>query len=668
MIPKLDVGRHVLRLSHTGNEDSYDTVKVSPPNNLHDVTEAHVELTPLTRPDYGEGVRLISKGLPIDTGGSAIPVVCDWDNDGKKDLLAGNGAGDLILFRNAGSDASPDFTDGIPLISNDTFLAPFVVDWDDDGKKDLLIGTQDGRVLFFKNTGSDDVPSFGNGGSDLVTAPAGGYARPLVIDWDEDRKKDLVVGDGSGKINVFLNTGSDDHPTFDDPPFPVLSFGSGRTSPFVVGDWDGDGMKDILSGTSDGRILLYLNQGNDTFSGPTPVQSGPEGAKQDIAVGAYASPFVADWNQDGMKDLIIGNGNGEILYYGNHPPVATFIAADTANEGEQVLFDGSASFDPDGDPLKYRWSFGDGTPDVEEGSNTQHTFGDEGTYRVTLTVTDRYGVSHSTPMDVNAANVPPLVLGGPDRRMVAGDTVFFSGAYLDPGMKDTHSIVWDFGDGTTVSGELNPTHVYAAGGDYAVTLTVTDNADGTGSDQVTVKVDEPGTVRPFSLTSPFNGMVLSATSVNLSGLLNVPADGITVKVNGTPVPVTLKNDHSFDSAIPLMSGHNSIEITLTDKDGYLSMERIEVNRSGGDLNGDGIVGIEDAFTVLQISSGLETPESVGLNPGRMDVAPLLKDNSGNIVKNPDGSVIPTPDGVINVADALILLRAALGIIILPLSP
>lgn len=504
VISKLDVGRHVLRLSHPGYEDSYDVVQIYPPKNLRDVSKVHVELKPLTRPDYGEGVRLTSGGLPIDVGDSAIPVVCDWDNDGKKDLLVGNSTGDLILYRNTGSDASPDLTKGLPLIRNDTFLAPFVVDWDNDGKKDLLIGTRDGNVLFFRNTGSDDTPSIVSNGIPQVTALPDGYARPLAVDWNGDTKKDLLVGNGIGKINVFLNTGLDGQPKFDAPPFPALSLEPSRISPFVVTDWDGDGKKDILVGTSEGFIFLYLNQGTDqegrdTFGNPIPIQSGPSGAKQDINVGAYASPFVADWNHDGMKDLLIGNGNGEILYYGSH------------------------------------WSFDSGT-------------------------------------------------------------------------------------------------------------------------------------EPFSLTYPLPGMVFSTSSVNLSGLLNIPADAITVKVNGTPVTVTLHSDNSFDGEIPLVSGPNTIEITLTDKNGYLSIERIDVNLSGGDINQDGIVGIDDAFMVLQISSGAETTESLGLNPDRMDVAPLRKDGTGNIVKNPDGSVIPAPDGIVNVADALILLRAALGIIILPISP
>ena len=216
----------------------------------------------------------------------------------------------------------------------------------------------------------------------------GGYARPFVIDWDGDRKKDIVTGDGNGKINVFLNTGSDGAPLFDTTPSTVVSMEAGRVSPFVVTDWDGDARMDIIAGTSDGLIKLYLNQeeiqgGGNVFASPVPLKAGTDFAKQDIDTGSYASPFVVDWNGDGIKDILTGNGDGEILYYGNHTPVASFTAPDVINEGEQVLFDGGAAFDPDRDTLSYYWDFGDGAVAADEGWSTHHTFPDDGVYPVT---------------------------------------------------------------------------------------------------------------------------------------------------------------------------------------------------------------------------------------------------------------------------------------------
>jgi len=678
LIRKLETGKYILRLSYQGYEDSryedsYTLVEVIPPRNISktrlgvEVTNEAVQMKTLMQPDYREVVQLMSGGVPIDVGDASVPTVVDWDDDGRKDLLLGNSRGDLILYTNSGTDTSPIFTEGTPLMGADNFLAPFVVDWDNDWEKDLLIGTLDGNVLFFKNTGSDGIPDI-NGG-EIVATMQNGYARPLVVDWDGDRKKDLVVGDGAGNIYLFMNTGSDKAPVLSPPEqtfVPILSLKqNGRVSPFVVTDWDGDGRKDIIVGTSDGLVLLYLNQGlnadgKETFENPVPMQAGSSETKLDIDAGNNASPFVVDWNGDGVKDLIIGNGDGRLFYYGDRSPLASISVMSDPNpgEGEEVLFNGSGSYDPDGDPLFFHWSFGDKSNDVE-GINPRvsHTFVNEGAYTVTLTVTDTYGVSHSAKIIVNVTNEAPLVFAGFNQRVVAGDDVILSGQFIDPGINDSHSISWDFGDGTKYTGGLNTFHRFdTTKEEYTITLTVSDDGEGSSSASMTVIVDKPETVRPFSLTYPFSGMVFSRPSVNVSGKVNIASEGETVSINGIHVPVDDEGDFARD--VDLAPGINTIAITLTDQDGYVYTERVAVNRSGGDINGDGIVDIADAFVVLQVSSGAGTPDSLGLDSGIMDVAPLQKDSEGNRV--------PNPDGVINVADALILLRAALGLVILPL--
>jgi sugar lactone lactonase YvrE len=84
-------------------------------------------------------------------------------------------------------------------------------------------------------------------------------------------------------------------------------------------------------------------------------------------------------------------------------------------------------------------------------------------------------------------NVPPTVDAGPDMRANEGDRVTFSGSFSVPGILDTHTIRWDFGDGTEpVYGTLTPTHVYADNGEYPVTLTVIDKDGEPGSDTLTV--------------------------------------------------------------------------------------------------------------------------------------------------------------------------------------
>jgi len=101
---------------------------------------------------------------------SAIPFVVDWDNDHKKDLMVGDGSGNLNLFINSGTDQLPAFeaptvvmTDEAPLIVDGGNAAPCVLDWDADGKNDLLIGCKTGEVYLYINTGTDESPSFTTG-------------------------------------------------------------------------------------------------------------------------------------------------------------------------------------------------------------------------------------------------------------------------------------------------------------------------------------------------------------------------------------------------------------------------------------------------------------------------------------------------------------------------
>jgi len=88
-------------------------------------------------------------------------------------------------------------------------------------------------------------------------------------------------------------------------------------------------------------------------------------------------------------------------------------------------------------------------------------------------------------------NAEPLVDVGPDQVVNVGDTVAFVGTFTDPDPLDTHTVVWDFGDGDTADSTLTPNHVYAAAGVYTVTLTATDSRGGVGSDTLVVTVEMP---------------------------------------------------------------------------------------------------------------------------------------------------------------------------------
>lgn len=143
----------------------------------------------------------------------------DWDNDGDLDILIGCFDGTLKLRINEGSKTNPEFaTENIQvLVGNDPLrvkahCCPKVADWDGDGQWDIIAGSDDGSVTFFRNVGDKASPAFAPGET-LVKAHDGhGYNLVLwseaeivpgirsqveVVDYNGDGKLDLIVGDFS---------------------------------------------------------------------------------------------------------------------------------------------------------------------------------------------------------------------------------------------------------------------------------------------------------------------------------------------------------------------------------------------------------------------------------------------------------------------------------------
>ncbi len=164
-------------------------------------------------------------------------------------------------------------------------------------------------------------------------------------------------------------------------------------------------------------------------------------------------------------------------------------------EGQALSFSGSFS-DPGSDTHTIKWSFGDGSYAYHTLTPTK-IYTDNGFYTVTLEVTDDDGFTGFDTLYVTVYNVAPTVNAGSDLTADEGDIVTFSGSYTDPGSKDTHTYSWDFGDGSTKTGTLNPTHKYLDNGVYTVTLTVTDNDGGVGSDTLTVTVYNVAPIVPM---------------------------------------------------------------------------------------------------------------------------------------------------------------------------
>jgi PKD repeat protein len=212
-----------------------------------------------------------------------------------------------------------------------------------------------------------------------------------------------------------------------------------------------------------------------------------------------------------------------ILVHINSRPIAK-PGKDLFTCETKVHFDGSASADPDGDPLTYFWDFGDGSP-AKMGVKVYHAYDKPGIYPVILTVDDGTGLDnarHSSSI-VATINQAPLADAGGSRTVCAGDVVLFSGSgSIDPegGLLKYH---WDFGDGSETHG-MNPTKTYTKGGVYSVTLTVKDDSGlscDTGVDKIIVQVAES----PVADGGP-DMTVCAGTEVRFDGTRSTDFDGL----------------------------------------------------------------------------------------------------------------------------------------------
>lgn len=221
---------------------------------------------------------------------------CDFDGDGVRDLVIGVG----------------DWTE---------------YGWDNafNEKGEWIKGPLHGHVYVMKNTGTNEVPVYGEamqlqaGGKPLDVF---GTPSPNFADFDKDGDLDLLCGEFLDRLTYFENTGTRTEPVYAEGRFIEQD---GKTLQLdlqmlqvVVMDWNRDSNPDIIVGKEDGRVVMLLGigalkNGLPTFTTPRYFQQEAENVK----IGALATPFSVDWDNDGDEDIISGDTAGYINFVEN---------------------------------------------------------------------------------------------------------------------------------------------------------------------------------------------------------------------------------------------------------------------------------------------------------------------------------------------------------------
>ena len=239
-------------------------------------------------PDYDEPVKIEAGGEPIDVYGMPSPNLEDFDGDGDLDIICGEFVDKLTWFENVGTRTEPEYAPGRhlachgkPLTMSLCMIVPSAVDWDSDGDVDLVVGQEDGRVALLENTGQvvEHMPMFKPPRffqQEAHELKFGALATPVGFDWDSDGDDDIVSGNTEGHVGLIENLGG--HP----PKWAAPEYLQ-----------------------ADGELIRIEAGSNGSIQGPCEAKWG------------YTTLSVADWDHDGLADIVASSIWGKVHWYRN---------------------------------------------------------------------------------------------------------------------------------------------------------------------------------------------------------------------------------------------------------------------------------------------------------------------------------------------------------------
>lgn len=274
---------------------------------------------------------------------SVMASLCSIDADGDDccDDIISSGEGMLYLYRATGSvDGAgvPIYASGRPVLMEGGNLypgslsVPTVVDWDGDGVLDIIAGTSEGRLAFYKNYATNGEPAFGpwkwlrSAGEEIcfragyyeVQGPleaAWGYLCPNVVDWNGDGLLDVVFSSNEGKYEYMLNVGSATEPELGRRQSLEVDglelYGAWRCRPAVARI----GGRMVMALMDDKNAIHLYEQrteramrslGEARLANGTIITTHRAEAEKTLGERGRTKLEWVDWDGDGDFDLVIG--------------------------------------------------------------------------------------------------------------------------------------------------------------------------------------------------------------------------------------------------------------------------------------------------------------------------------------------------------------------------
>jgi PKD repeat protein/KaiC/GvpD/RAD55 family RecA-like ATPase len=252
----------------------------------------------------------------------------------------------------------------------------------------------------------------------------------------------------------------------------------------------------------------------------------------------------------------------------NRPPIALFTeSAEIVDTHEVIYLNASLSYDLDGSIVSYFWDFGDGINAT--GKTTNHFFTDNGTYILTLTVTDDDSATGTTNSIKTVKNKPPLVVFTKSTETAyTAQTITFNASDSYDSDGTITDYFWDFGDGTNSTG-IVVNHPYADNGNYTVTLRVTDDDGATVFVNATVIILDRLPVASFS-SSPSQPIVGVTMTFNASGSYDPDGALMNYTWNFGDGNITTTGESAI-THVYSQSANFNVTLTVIDNDGQSAL-------------------------------------------------------------------------------------------------